>query len=92
MEGLLVEDTARPCLIEVKGHRPHVFLREGDSVREGDKIAYVITSKGEVRTIRSPCEGVVVLVVNFPWERPEKYVIVVVSRDECREISIRKGS
>ena len=91
MNGILVEKGVSPCLIEVRGYKPVVFLEEGDEVEEGDKIAYVITNKGEVRVIRSPCTGVVVLIINITWERPEKYIVVVVSRDEFRQITIRES-
>ena len=92
MEGVLVEKDTKPCLIEIRGHQPMVFVNEGDEIGEGDKIGYIITNKSEVRVVKSPCSGIVALVVNLPWERPEKYLLVVVSKNECRQITIRKSS
>ncbi len=92
MTGLLVERDVIPCLIEIRGYRPVVFINEGDHVEEGDKISYVITNKGEVRVERSPCSGVVLLVINIAWEKPEKYIVVVVGRDEFRQITIREST
>lgn len=90
MKAYIVEKNVKPCLIEVKGVYPHILVEEMDEIDEKDKIAYVITGKNEVRVIRSPCRGVVVLVINFPWEKPERYLLVVVGRDELREITVRK--
>ncbi len=92
MKAYIIPRNTKPCLIEVKGYSPYVFVDELDEVDEKSKIAYIVTGKNEVRTIRSPCRGVVVLVVNFPWEKPERYIIVVVGRDELREITIRKDT
>ncbi|ABN69924.1 conserved hypothetical protein [Staphylothermus marinus F1] len=91
MNGFLIDENKKLCLIEVKGIQPYVFPREGDEIEERDKVAYIITGKGEVRTIRSPCKGVVLLVINFPWEKPEKYVLAVVNKNDIREITIRKS-
>ncbi|ADI32729.1 DUF2118 family protein [Staphylothermus hellenicus] len=91
MKGFLIDENKKLCLIEVKGVQPYVFPREGDVIEERDKVAYIITGKGEVRTIRSPCKGVVLLVINFPWEKPERYVLAVVNKDDIREIIIRKS-
>lgn len=92
MKGFLVEENTDICLIEVKGVQPYVFPREGEKVKERDKVAYIITGKGEVRVVRSPCEGMVLLVINFPWEKPERYILAVVNKDDVREITIRKSS
>jgi len=92
MEGLLVEKNTKLCFIEVRGRYPVVFVSEGDNVDVGDKIAYIVTGKGEVRVVKSPCSGIVVLSINITWERPEKYILVVVDRNECRRVTIRKSS
>ncbi len=92
MKALLIPKGIKPCLIEIKGASPYVFYNEGDEIKEGDKLAYVVTRKGEVRVIRSPCEGIVVLNINITWEKPEKYIMVVVGKDELRQIIIRKST
>ena len=92
MEGLLIEKNTKLCFIEVRGHYPIVYVSEGDGVDVGDKIAYIVTGKGEVRVVKSPCSGIVVLSVNITWERPEKYILVVVDRNDCRRVTIRKSS
>ncbi len=91
MNGVLVEKDTKPCLMEVKGSSPLLQINEGSMVEEGDRIGLVLTGKGEVHNVFSPCSGRVVLIVNYTWEKPEKYIIVVVGEDEAREIRIRKG-
>ncbi|MET1160722.1 MAG: DUF2118 domain-containing protein [Thermoprotei archaeon] len=90
-KGILVEKGIKPCLAEIRGYKPLLTIREGSSVNEGDKIAYIITGKGEVRTYRSPCSGVLVLAVNIVWEKPEKYILVFVGKNDAREITIREN-
>lgn len=91
LEAILVEEGVKTCLMEVKGFEPIVFVREGDEVEEKDKVAYVITGKSEVRVYKSVCSGIVTLVINFPWEKPERYVLVVVNRDDVRRIVIKRS-
>jgi len=88
MEGLLAEKNTRVCIVEIQGHRPIVFVNEGDEINEHDELAYTISRKGVIRSIKSPCSGVILLVVNITWEKPEKYILVVVNRDEYRSITI----
>lgn len=92
MNALLVEKNTPLCILEIKGLSPYVFVHEGYSINKHDKVAYVITNKGEVRSVKSPCEGVVFLVINISWEKPEKYILMVVGRNEYRRIVVRKGS
>ncbi len=92
MSGYLVEYNTIPCLIEIKGYQPYVFISEGDSIEEKDKIGYVVTNKGEVNVIKSPCKGTVVLLINIVWEKPEKYILVVVRKNDTRPITIRKST
>ncbi len=91
LEAILVEEGTSICLMEIKGADPIVFVSEGDEVEERDKIAYIITGKGEVRVYKSVCSGIVTLVINFPWERPERYILVVVSKDDARRIIVKRS-
>ncbi len=90
LDALLIEKNTKACLIEVKSIQPYILVREGDEIDLNDKIAYMVTGKGEVRVYKSPCKGLVVLVVNFPWEKPERYLLVVVSKDGVRRIKIKR--
>ncbi len=90
LDAFLVEKGTKNCLVEVKSIHPYVFVKEGDKVDLHDKIAYMVTGKGEVRVYKSPCKGLVLLVVNFPWEKPERYLIVVVGENDVRRIKIKR--
>jgi len=92
MQAYLVKADINICLVEVKGISPYVLINEEDIIDEGDKIALIITGKNEVRVVRSPCKGVPVLIVNFPWEKPERYIIVVVDKNDVRRITVRKST
>ncbi len=91
VNGLLFPKDTRICFMEIKGVQPILFIREGDEISKREKIAYIITGKGEVRVYKSLCEGIVALVVNLPWEKPEKYIVAVVSKNDAREIVIRRS-
>ncbi len=91
IEALYVDKGVNICLMEIKAYQPYVFVSEGDVVEERDKIAYMVTGKGEVRVYKSVCRGIVFLVVNIPWERPEKYILVVVNEDDVRRITIKRS-
>ena len=76
-EALLVEAGVRLYLIEAHGTQVVFTAREGDEVGERDVLAYVLTGKGETRTLRAGVSGVVVLIA---WERgshPPRYAIAI---------------
>ncbi len=91
LKGLFVKKGTKLCLIEISGYEPYVSPREGGKINVKDKIGMVITNKYEVRVIKSPCEGVVIFVINIVWEKPEKYILAVVSENDVRQITIRKS-
>ncbi|OYT39478.1 MAG: hypothetical protein B6U89_04055 [Desulfurococcales archaeon ex4484_58] len=90
MNGMLIEKNITPCLAEVSGIYPYILVSEGEKISNKDKIAYIITNKGEIRTIKSPCDGFIALIINITWEKPEKYILVVVKENEFRRITIRE--
>ncbi len=91
MKALLIEKGRDACIMEISGVQPYTGLREGVYIEKHEKAGYIVTGKGEVRGYKSPCTGIVVVVANLAWEKPEKYVVVVVSRDAVREIIVRKA-
>ncbi len=91
LDALHIPSNTRLCIMEVKSLHPYVFVDEGDFVGKGDRIAYMVTGKGEVRVYKSLCSGIVVLVVNITWERPERYIIVVVGESDVRRITVKRG-
>jgi len=91
LKGLLIRKNTELCLVEIKGYEPYVYPREGEKIDIRDKIGFVVTNKYEVRVIKSPCKGIVVFVINIVWEKPEKYILAVVSENDARQITIRKS-
>ncbi|MCD6487881.1 MAG: DUF2118 domain-containing protein [Desulfurococcales archaeon] len=91
MNALYIKHNTPLCIIEVKGVSPYVLISEGALVKENDKIAYVVTGKGEIRVYKSPCTGIVALVVNLPWEKPERYVIIVVDEKHVKRVRVRRA-
>jgi hypothetical protein len=92
LKGLLVEKGVKPCIIEIRGKTPYVTTREGEQIEENKPIGFIITGKGETKNILSPCRGRIVLIANYSWEEPEKYVIIVVDNNDAREVVIRKDT
>ncbi|MFZ8782899.1 MAG: DUF2118 domain-containing protein [Desulfurococcaceae archaeon] len=86
--GLLVEKSAQLCLQEVRGKFIYFLVSESSQVKRGDIIAYHVTGKFEVRNVKSLCEGVVVLIIDMPWEVPRKALVVVTS--EPRRVVVEK--
>lgn len=88
--GFMVDKGSKLCLQEIVGNYIYFSLREGSRVKIGDTIAYIVTNKLEIRNIKSICKGLVVLVVDMPWEEPRKAIMVV--SNDCRSINVRKSA
>ena len=91
-EILLVEEGTKTVLIEVKGWKISLQVSEGDEIKPRQRIAYVLTKKFEVRSVKSTDEGIVVYIGWVYEERPERYVIVVVNSNDVRRLKLRKGA
>lgn len=89
-KGFEIREGTKLCLQEIAGDHVHVFKSEGDDVKAGEKIAYVVTGKLEVRSIRSLCSGHITLIIDITWEKPRRNLLVISS--ELREVTIRKSS
>lgn len=75
---------AKVCKFEVSGRDVILKVDELLNVDIGDLIAYVVTSKGEIRKVYSPCKGYILIIDELP-ERPQKYSIYVVGDEYVRE-------
>ncbi len=61
----------------VEGFEVYPVVEEGSEVRYNDKIAYIITGKGEVRTVRYKGVGTVFYIDEVLGEKPVKYRIFI---------------
>ncbi len=89
--GIYLSRNVKLRLIEIRGYEPVILVREGDFVTKNSSIAYIVTKKREVRNIKSSIDGYVVLIVEIFWEKPERYVLAVVDKNEFRQIAVREG-
>lgn len=64
-------------VVEISGLEVYPQVDVGDYVRVGDLLAYVVTSKGEVRSRRSDLEGYIALLYEDPMSKPLKHFIVL---------------
>ncbi|MEM0025278.1 MAG: DUF2118 domain-containing protein [Zestosphaera sp.] len=79
-----VRSSDKLAVVEVSGSEVFVNVRECDYVKRDSKLAYIITSKREVRSLRSDFEGSVVLIHEVPVSRPSK-VLVFIKEGGVRE-------
>lgn len=89
-QSLLVEKGIKPVIIEARGSRVHVAVREGDEVDERTRVAYILTRKYETRTIKAGTEGIVVLVGYIFGEPVDNYVIVIVGREHVKKLRLKR--
>ncbi|MEM1533353.1 MAG: DUF2118 domain-containing protein [Zestosphaera sp.] len=89
LEGIFIPKGTPICIDEVIGRAAIIYVSEGDVISVGDKLASIVTGKGDVRTYRTSCSGIVVLVVGYVWLKPEKYIVVTVGEEHARRISIK---
>ncbi len=61
----------------VEGREVYFIVSEGDEVSKDQRIGYIITGKGEVRTIRSPKDGVIFLLHEELGEKYSRFKVFI---------------
>jgi hypothetical protein len=84
---LYVKEGVKVSLIEVSGVQASLVAREGEEVTPESVIAYVVTNKGETRTIRAELRGVIIYVAWEPASVPERYVYLVARPEDIKKLS-----
>ncbi len=74
----LITKGSNVVCIEVQGHQVYMLKDELSSVKEGDKLAYIVTNKGEVRVVRSPYKGLIALIDEVLGEKYTHYRVFMV--------------
>lgn len=89
--ALLARPGTRVLIYEVGGVQTVFTVREGDQLRPGKIMGYVLTGKGETRTVRSDEE---VVVFYIAWDRvshPPVYRLIAVPREDLVELREATG-
>ncbi len=81
-KGMLLKPGTKLSLVDATGVQVSYVGLEGSRVREGSLIAYVLTGKGETRSLRAGVEGVVVLILVDLSESPERQAYAIASEDD----------
>ncbi|MCE4616003.1 MAG: DUF2118 domain-containing protein [Aeropyrum sp.] len=79
--GMLVDVGTKFSVIEAWGVEVNPVSLEGARVGDRSILAYVLTGKGETRTLRSGVKGVVVGIFSDLTVSPPRYLYVVVDEE-----------
>ncbi len=88
---LVAAERTKVVLQEISGLRIVLEAEEGDTVKEGDVIAYTLTSKGETRIHRSMASGIILYIGCPPGSQPEKCIVVVADEGSIRKRELCRG-
>jgi hypothetical protein len=81
-KALYLKPGVKVKLVEAAGVQvSHVGL-EGQRVKARSVLAYILTGKGETRTLRAGEEGVIALVLTDFSETPPRYAYVIIPPEE----------
>ncbi len=83
-KALLVEAGTRLRLVEARGVQVSVVAREGEEVAARSVLAYLVTGKGETRTVRAGTEGLIVYIAWEPGGPAERYVYLIADKDSIK--------
>ncbi|MCE4614923.1 MAG: DUF2118 domain-containing protein [Desulfurococcales archaeon] len=81
---LKVAKGAPLILIEISAVQVFLVKREGDSIKKGEILAHIITSKSGSRSIRAYSDGVIVFIGSISLSNPEVYVVAVAECDRVK--------
>lgn len=72
-----VKEGEEVAIIEVEGTEIFLSRDEGESVSKWEKIGYIVTGKGESRTIKTPVEGKILFIHEVLGEKAYRYRIFI---------------
>ena len=76
-----VNESEKIVVLEIVGRKIFIISDECMRVKRNQKIAYTLTGKGELRTIKSPVNGYILLYNEILGERAEKYEVFIVVKE-----------
>jgi len=74
------KDSKLEC-IEVIGHDVYILKDELEDVDVNERISYIVTNKGEVRSVKSPYKGKLLLIHEVLGEKYSHYRIFIEVKD-----------
>jgi len=80
-KAMYVQQNTPVYVYEVGGVQTIFYAYEGDDLKKNDVLAYVLTGKGETRTIRVDHEATVLYIAWIPGTHPPKYVAILVEEE-----------
>ncbi len=83
-EAIYVSAGVKVKLIEVEGVQVNFIAREGEKVDEKTVLAYVVTNKGETRTLKANTKGLIVYIAWRPSSNPERYVYLITDPNDIK--------
>ncbi|MEB3774649.1 MAG: DUF2118 domain-containing protein [Desulfurococcales archaeon] len=86
-EVLIVPRGTRVYLVEALGVQVNHVALEGDTVKPGSILAYILTGKGETRTLRSGVEGVIIY-IGWGLEGELNRYIYVIAREGVERVMV----
>ncbi|WP_062662090.1 DUF2118 domain-containing protein [Aeropyrum camini] len=82
MKGLMLREGTRVKLVEAAGVQVSHFSLEGTRVGERTVLSYILTGKGETRTLRAGVEGVVAIILTDHARHPPAYIYVIADESD----------
>ncbi|MCD6341138.1 MAG: DUF2118 domain-containing protein [Desulfurococcales archaeon] len=76
-----VSEGEEVVVLEIAGRRIFIVSDECTRVKQNQKIAYILTGKGELRTVRSPVNGYILLYNEILGEKAERYQVFIVVKE-----------
>ncbi len=81
-KGYGIRKGTKVVLLEAKGKGVYPLINEGEEVSKGQRVFYVVTGKYEVRVIRSPCEGILLVISELIPSELQVFRAVLVSKHD----------
>ena len=83
-KALYLKKGTRVSLIDVKGKKAVISVREGEPVNPKTIIAHTITTSGSSRTIRAGTHGIVVFIGVVSHKNPENYLVAIAGEEDVK--------
>lgn len=86
--ALVADRGVRVSLVEAVGVQVNHVAREGDHIEDDTILAYILTGKGETRTLKAGVEGILVYIGWLPGGDIQRYIYVIAPRNSVRVLEV----